>query len=83
VFEAFGDVVNVAARLRDLNVRLGTRILASGVVVRGLEPMLALQRVQAGVSLKGVEHPPDVVEIMCAGSVAQPGASAPRDELQM
>jgi adenylate cyclase len=68
VFEAFGDVVNVAARLRDLNVRLGTRILASGDVVRGLDPNLAFDKVEGRVSLKGVEHPPDVVEIVCPGS---------------
>ena len=37
VFNVIGDAVNVAARLRDLNRELGTGVLASEDVVKGLE----------------------------------------------
>jgi len=40
VFNAFGDAVNVAARLRDLNRELGSRVIASEEVVSGLDTRL-------------------------------------------
>jgi adenylate cyclase len=72
VFNAFGDAVNVAARLRDLNRELGSRVLASHEVVKGLETNLDLRALQHDVALKGVMRPQLIVEIV--------GAAAQRDE---
>jgi adenylate cyclase len=64
VFNAFGDAVNVAARLRDLNRELGTRVLASEEVTAGLQSKLQVRPVLSGFSLRGVSHAPAVVEVV-------------------
>ena len=56
VFEVFGDAINVAARIRDLNPELGTAVLASADVVAGLEEALTMQPASRSVPLKGVAH---------------------------
>jgi class 3 adenylate cyclase len=57
VFEVFGDAINVAARLRDLNPELGTAVLVSAEVVAGLEESLSVQPASRSLPLKGVTHP--------------------------
>ncbi len=64
VFEVFGDTINVAARLRDLNRELGSSVLASGDVTDGLEAKLRFKRVGSDPPLRGVEHPPVVFEFV-------------------
>jgi len=64
VFEVFGDVVNVAARLRDLNVQFGTRILAAGAVVADLDTRLTLQAMPGEFALKGVSQVPAVFAVV-------------------
>lgn len=64
VFTAVGDAMNVAARLRDLNREVGSRILASEDVVRGLETALRLRQPAGDFQLKGVARPPAVFEVM-------------------
>jgi adenylate cyclase len=64
VFNAFGDAVNVAARLRDLNRELGSRVIASEEVVSGLDTKLGLRTLQQSVALKGVIRPPVIFEIV-------------------
>ena len=64
VFNVIGDAVNVAARLRDLNRELGTGVLASEEVVKGLEPKVRLRPVSEPVALKGVDPPPAVFEVV-------------------
>jgi adenylate cyclase len=66
VFKAFGDAVNVAARLRDLNVSLGTRVLAGDTVVEGLGRVLTVRRFLEPFALKGVSHPISAVAIESA-----------------
>jgi adenylate cyclase len=61
VFNAFGDAVNVAARLRDLNRDFGTRVLASEDVVAGLD--LDTRQITTDFALKGVAQSPVVFEI--------------------
>ena len=65
-FEAYGDVVNLAARLRDLNTQLGTRLIASADVVEGLEDALFLRPLIHDHVMKGIAHPPPIVEVMRA-----------------
>ena len=72
VFKAFGDAVNVAARLRDLNVELGTRVLANAAVVDGLEQDLAVRRVPGSFALKGVAAATAVVALGEAGAPPVP-----------
>jgi adenylate cyclase len=64
VFTAVGDAMNVAARLRDLNREVGSRILASEDVVRGLETRLQLRRISGDFALKGITQTPVVFEIV-------------------
>ena len=64
VFEVFGDAVNVAARLRDLNVQFGTRILAADTVVARLDTRLTLLPMPQGFALKGVSQPPVVFAVV-------------------
>lgn len=66
VFNVVGDPVNVAARLRDLNRELGTGVLASEEVVKGLETNVRVRPVLAPFVLKGVTRPPVVFEIVGA-----------------
>jgi len=63
VFNAFGDAVNVAARLRDLNRELGTRVLASAEVVDGLETRFDLRKIPDDLSLKGITKSLPAVEL--------------------
>jgi adenylate cyclase len=64
VFNVIGDAVNVAARLRDLNRELGSRVLASEDVVKGLETKLRLRPIVGPAHLKGVARPLTVVELI-------------------
>jgi adenylate cyclase len=64
VYEVFGDTINVAARLRDLNRELGVRVLASEVVVAGLSDAVASRQADRPILLKGVPSPPVVVELL-------------------
>jgi adenylate cyclase len=70
VFEVFGDAINVAARIRDLNRELHPRVLVSCAVTSGLEGSLALKRVADACSLKGVERPLEILEIFDTGAAA-------------
>jgi adenylate cyclase len=63
VFTALGDVVNVSARLRDLNRELGTRIIASDDVVKDLDTKMDLRPLVGTFSLKGVARPPVIFEV--------------------
>ena len=63
VFTAVGDAMNVAARLRDLNREVGSRVLASEDVVTGLET-LRLRQPAGDFALKGVACRPVVFEIV-------------------
>jgi adenylate cyclase len=63
VFEVFGDAVNVAARLRDLNVQLGTSILALREVADGLEDVIGSRPIPGTFALKGIVTPPAICEI--------------------
>ena len=63
VFEVFGDAVNVAARLRDLNVQLGTSILASQEVAHGLDDAVGIRPIPDSFALKGVRQRVAVIEI--------------------
>jgi class 3 adenylate cyclase len=74
VFTALGDVVNVSARLRDLNRELGTRIIASEDVVKDLDTKLLLHPLVGQFILKGVTHVPVIFE------VAGPVKSVPQDD---
>jgi class 3 adenylate cyclase len=62
-FEAHGDAVNLAARLRDLNTVLGTRCLASAAVVEGLQGELLVRPLPHNHPIKGVAEPPPIVEV--------------------
>jgi class 3 adenylate cyclase len=55
--------VNVASRLRDLNVALGTSVLVSEDVTRGLERAISARLVTTDPVMKGVSHPPAVLEL--------------------
>jgi adenylate cyclase len=63
-FEAFGDAVNVAARLQRANRELGTTVLASAEVVAGFGDDLPTRRVDVPPVLEGVSRPPDVLEVL-------------------
>ena len=63
IFKAFGDTVNVAARLRDLNVELGTRVLACDRLVDGLGHDFVVRHLPGTHSLKGVASPTAVFEV--------------------
>jgi adenylate cyclase len=65
VVEAFGDAINVAARLRDLNVLLGTSVLATDAVTEGVADVVTMN-VPSGWALKGVTHQPRVVALHAA-----------------
>jgi adenylate cyclase len=64
VFEAVGDTVNVAARLQQANLDLGTSILALAQLVQDLLPPLKLRRIDTPLVLKGVTRTPDVCELV-------------------
>jgi adenylate cyclase len=72
VFNVVGDAVNVAARLRDLNRELGTGVLVSEDVVKGLEAKLHLRPVLTPITLKGVARPPVVFEVVGAAAPGEP-----------
>jgi adenylate cyclase len=74
-FKAFGNAMNVASRLRDLNVNLGTRVLASDAVVNGLDGAFTIQQVPGGYSLKGVT---EAVRVFAIGRVTTAGEAAPK-----
>lgn len=76
VYEAFGDALNVAARLRDLNVELGTSVLASEDVVKGLDRVLRTRALPDVFTLKGVATAPRVVEITGTHSDPLPPAGS-------
>ena len=76
LFEVLGDCVNVAARLRDLNVTAGTSILASQAVAEGLDAIVAVRPLVGTPQLKGVEHAPAIVEI-CAAPADSPSVLTP------
>jgi len=71
VFNAFGDAVNVAARLRDLNRERGTRVLATADVVDGLETRFELRSIVDNFALRGVAQPPRAFELI---RLAKPAA---------
>lgn len=77
VFKAFGDAVNVAARLRDLNVELGTHVLAGDRVVEGLDTALTIGHIPGQFELKGVTHPMPVFEIRTARAYVPDAPSSP------
>jgi adenylate cyclase len=76
VVEAFGDAINVAARLRDLNVRLGTSVLATDDVTKGVADA-ATSSVPAGWALKGLTQQPRVVALRAA-TPEIPGTGSPQ-----
>jgi adenylate cyclase len=63
VFKAFGDTVNVAARLRDLNVELGTHVLACDRAVEGLHGVFTVRPVPGTFVLRGVVRRTSVFEV--------------------
>jgi adenylate cyclase len=63
VFRVLGDTVNIASRLCDLNAALGTQVLAAHEVVKGLEGAPAWRIVESCLPIKGVTHPPAIVEL--------------------
>jgi adenylate cyclase len=69
--EAFGDAINVAARLRDLNVRLGTSVLATYAVTDGVSGV-PVTDVPGDWALKGVARPPRIVALE---TIAQAGGT--------
>lgn len=72
-FRAVGDAVNTASRLEGLNKLLGTRVLASAELVRGLQGLWL--RPLGSFMLAGKQAAIEVVEVM--GRPAQPGQQAP------
>jgi class 3 adenylate cyclase len=62
-FQAYGDPLNLAARLRDLNKQFGTRFIASADVVEGLEDALLLKPLIGDYVLKGFARPPAIFEV--------------------
>jgi class 3 adenylate cyclase len=79
VFEIVGDTVNIAARLRDLNRDLGSRVLASADVIEGLEARLSWRPIPDTFTLKGVGRQPTVVEVTGALRIAGRDAATSRD----
>jgi adenylate cyclase len=61
-YRAVGDMVNTAARVQGLNKILGTRLLATGDAVRGVEG-IALRRLGA-FRLSGKTQPVEIVELL-------------------
>ena len=74
IFKAIGDVMNVSARLRDLNRELGTRIIASEDVVKGLDTKLLLHQLVGQFILKGVTRAPVLF------AIAGPIQPVPQDD---
>ena len=66
VFKVFGDTVNVAARVLNLNQVVGTRVIATKDVVDGLEAHLDLRPLHGPFDLKGIAVAPQVFEIQSA-----------------
>jgi adenylate cyclase len=62
-FQAYGDPLNLVARLRDLNKQFGTRFIASADVVEGLEDVLVLRRLIGDYVLKGFTRAPAIFEV--------------------
>jgi adenylate cyclase len=69
-YRAVGDVVNTATRIEGLNKLLGTRILASDEVVRGVDAVLT--RAVGTFLLPGKSRPIRVHEILCRSEDARP-----------
>jgi adenylate cyclase len=67
-YRAVGDVVNTATRIQGLNKLLGTRILASEEVVRGIDAVLT--RPIGTFLLPGKSKPIAVHEIICRRELA-------------
>jgi class 3 adenylate cyclase len=63
LFEALGDPINVASRVRDLNVAARTSILAAEAVIEGLDGVVDVKPVHVASPLKGVDHPIAVYEL--------------------
>ena len=79
VFEIVGDTVNIAARLRDLNRDLGSRVIASEDVIAGLKTRLSWRHIPDTFTLKGVGRCPTVVEVTGAPRIAARDAATSRD----
>lgn len=66
-YRAVGDVVNTAQRIQDANKRLGTRVLASGAVLDGLEGLAS--RALGRFYLAGKSRPIDLYEVLHPGAL--------------
>ncbi len=64
-YRAVGDVVNTAQRIQDANKRLGTRVLASGAVLDGLEGLAS--RALGSFYLAGKSRPIELYEVLHPG----------------
>jgi adenylate cyclase len=61
-YRAVGDIVNTASRIQGLNKVLGTRVLASGETVRGLDDVVT--RPLGSFLLVGKAKPVSIVELL-------------------
>lgn len=68
IYNVTGDAANTAARIQYLNKLLSTRVLASDVVVNGIEEVLV--RPVGDFKLPGKSHPIAVCEIVADRSTA-------------
>jgi adenylate cyclase len=69
-YSILGDCANTAARLENLNKKLGTHILASQSVIEGIGDLELLIRPVGKFALVGKADPTPVVEIIAAKSNA-------------
>lgn len=67
-YRAVGDVVNTAQRIQDANKRLGTRVLASGALLDGLEGLAS--RALGRFYLAGKSRPIELYEVLHPGVLA-------------
>ncbi len=73
-YRAVGDPVNTSNRLQELNKKLGTRILASGALVAGLDEFLV--RDLGRFLLRGKTRPVHAFELLGVRSEATPHAQS-------
>lgn len=67
-YRAVGDVVNTAQRIENANKKLGTRVLASGTVIEGLDGIAT--RALGRFYLAGKSRPIDLYEVLHPGALS-------------